>query len=373
MINVLHLRDTDRICGPGKTIIETCARIDKSKYNLKIGLFLLNSQTNNVYKKAAEKRGIEVVPLTTSSQFDLRIIFKIIKVIKEHNIHILHSHEYKSDILAYLVSKFYKIPIVTTAHGWIVNSLKGKIYIGMGKRVLRHFDEVIAVSPKIREELLRVKVPEERVRLIFNAIVTENYISGDFEENILRKRFNLPSNAFLFGNIGRLSPEKGQKEFIIGAKKIAEEFPDTYFFLVGDGPNKNNLEQLVKSLDLQHRVFFTGHYHDVRPVFQDLNAVGLTSYTEGFPNVLLESLCMNKPIFASDVGGVDEIVYHNKTGLLIPSHDTSAAEESMRYILTHPDECEQQVANGKALIQERYTFSKRVEKVQELYDGLVLT
>jgi len=372
MINVLHLRDTDRICGPGKTIIETCARIDKSKYNLKIGLFLLDSQTNNEYKKAAEKRGIDVIPLVTSNQFDLRIIFKIITVIKEHNIHILHSHEYKSDILVYLVSKFYNIPIVTTAHGWIANSLKGKLYIGMGKRVLRYFDNVIAVSPKIHKELIRVKVLETRARLIFNAIVTDNYIADSFEANILRDRFNLPSDAFLFGNIGRLSPEKGQKEFIIGAKKIAHEFPNTYFFLIGDGPDRDVLEEMVVEHQLQSRVFFTGHYHDVRPVFQDLNAVGLTSYTEGFPNVLLESLCMNKPIFASDVGGVDEIIHHKETGLLIPPHNALAVEESMRYILTHPNDCKQQVENGKKLIRDKYAFTRRVEKIQSLYDGLVL-
>lgn len=371
MINVLHLRDTDRVCGPGKTIIETCARIDKTRYNLKIGLFLLESQKHNVYQEAAEKRGVEVVPIVTSSQFDLRIIFKIIDIIKAHDIHVLHSHEYKSDIIAFLVSRFYNIPIVTTAHGWIINGLKSRVYIGMGKRVLRYFDRVIAVSPKIYDELIRVKVPADHVQLIFNAIVTENYTPDAFEKHILRNRYGLPEDAFLFGNIGRLSPEKGQKEFIQGASRIAAEFPNCYFFLVGDGPDRANLENLVEQTGLQGRVFFTGHFHDVRPVFQDLDAVGLTSYTEGFPNVLLEALCMNKPIFATDVGGVNEIVIPGKTGLLIPPYDPGAVEESMRFILKNPEACKEQVSKGRALIEERYTFARRVAKVEELYNTFV--
>jgi len=371
MINVLHLRDTDRVCGPGKTIIETCARIDKSKYNLKIGLFLLESQKNNVYQQAAEKRGVEVVPIVTSSQFDLRVVFRIIDIIKKHDIHILHSHEYKSDIIAWLVSRFYDIPIVTTAHGWIINGLKSRVYIGMGKRVLRYFDKVIAVSPKIYDELISVKVPKDHIQLIFNAIVTENYTPGAFEKNVLRKRYGLPDDAFLFGNIGRLSPEKGQMEFIQGAYRIAAEFPNCYFFLIGDGQNHANLENLVNQIGLQGRVFFTGHFHDVRPVFQDLDAVGLTSYTEGFPNVLLEALCMDKPIFATDVGGVNEIVIPRQTGLLIPPHDQSAVEESMRFILQNPEACREQVSKGRALIEERYTFAQRVAKVEELYNNLL--
>ena len=213
MINVLHLRDTDKVCGPGKTIIETCSRLDKSKFNSKIGLFLLESQTDNVYKKAAENHGVEVLAIRTKSQYDLRVVSQIIKMVKEHNIHIIHSHEYKSDIIAFLVSRFIDIPIMTTAHGWIINGLKGKVYIGLGKRVLRYFDRVIAVSPKIQQELLRVKVPKEKCPLIFNAIVAENYQPEDYEPNFLREKYKLPEGAFIFCNVGRLSREKGQKEF----------------------------------------------------------------------------------------------------------------------------------------------------------------
>ncbi|MES9835274.1 MAG: glycosyltransferase family 4 protein [Candidatus Thiodiazotropha sp.] len=370
MINVLHLRDTDRVCGPGKTIIETCSRINSDKYNLYIGIFVRENGEENKYQTAAEERGITVLPIVMSHKLDLAVVFRIIKIIKEYKIDVLHSHEYKSDIIVFLVSKLYPIKIVSTAHGWIENTTKSKMYLSASKNVLKYFDKVIAVSPKIRNELLKYKINEDRCQLVYNAIVIENYISGSYEKSILRNRYKLSNDAVLIGNIGRLSKEKGQKDFVAAAISIAERYENIYFFLVGDGPDKDALSTLITDNGLQERIFLTGHYHDIKPVFQDLDAVGLTSYTEGFPNVLLESLIMRKPIFGTDVGGVRDIIIDGETGQLIQPNDVAAITECMQFIIENPEECKQQVAKGIRLIEERYDFKIRINKIEKLYSEL---
>ena len=359
MINILHLRDTNNVCGPGKTILETCARIDKDRFNLSIGLFMHETDKENLYYKEAKDRGLTIYPIRTNHQFDKSIIKKIIQIIKEKDIHIIHSHEYKSDIVALLVSRFHKIPIMTTCHGWITNSLKSKLYIWLGKQTLRYFDRVISVSPLIHKEVLRVGAKPENNRLIYNAIVMENYRPGNYENHYLRRKYNLPDEAIIIGNAGRLSPEKGQQEFIYAANEITKDYPNTYFFIMGDGPDRPRLEKMVAQLQLTEKVYFLGHIKDMRSIYQDMDFFTLTSYTEGFPNVLLEALCMDTPCIATDVGGVSEIIQNDITGKL-------------KFYLDYPEKAREFAASGKQLVVDRYQIKDRIEKVQVLYEEVML-
>lgn len=370
VIKVLHLRDTNRVCGPGKTILETACRIDQQHFSIAIGLLMLESEQRNLYYEAAEARGIEVHALRTKSQFSPKIVHIVETLVRDGGFDIVHSHEYKSDIIAALVSLRCGVPIVTTAHGWITNSAKSKAYIWAGKQVFRFFDKVIAVSPRIRQEVLRNGARPERVELVYNAIRVEDYIPSDYPKGYLRSRFSIPDSATLIGNVGRLSPEKGQIEFLRAARPILGRNPGVYFVLVGDGPDRINLEHYVRSEGLSSRVFFAGHEKDIRPVFRDLDALALTSYTEGFPNVVLEALCMDTPVLATDVGGVSSIIADRETGVLVPPYDFEAVERGLSWILNHPAAAQKMVLRGKELIKERFEFSKRVEKVQDIYRSI---
>ena len=367
MINILHLRDTDKVCGPGKTILETNSRINKEQYKAYIGLFLLRKEKTNDYYDAAIEKGVPIIPIETYHQYDPFIVVKIIKLIKEHNIHILHSHEYKSDILAYIVSRIYKLPIVTTAHGWISNNRKNKLFIKWQKKLLPAFNKVICVSPLIREEVLSTGVTNENAPLIYNAIVVDNYNPDDYVKGAVRKRFNLPDNAILIGNIGRLSPEKGQIEFIYSASELIISNKNVYFVLVGDGNDREHLEKVVRDLRLEGRVFFTGHETDIQQVFKDLDILALTSYTEGFPNVVLEALCMGKPVLATDVGGVSCIIRNNETGILVKSKDVEAITKGLQYLVDEPLNAELMVSKGRELIMQEFQFDARVRKIEALY------
>ncbi len=377
MINVLHLRDTDRVCGPGKTILETSVRIDTSSYNLSIGLICLDRENveKNLYLRAARERGVRVFPIRSFHQYDPRIVKTIKELIKRENIHILHSHEYKTDILAFLVSKVHDIPIITTCHGWIVNSLKSRLLISAGKRILPFFDKVIAVSPLIRDEILRYGTSPEKVIQVFNAIVADNYRPGLYEDGMLRKKYDLPNNAVLIGNIGRLSPEKGQKDFLQAAELICrqDKYGNVYFFLIGDGADMQELQRHVGMMGLSSRIFFTGHLQDVRPVYQDLDILALTSYTEGFPNVILESLCMETAVAATKVGGVSDIIKDRRTGCLIASHDPEAIAEQLIYLLDNPQVARQLALQGKQMVLEKFEFQRRISIIQTVYDEIMQT
>jgi glycosyltransferase involved in cell wall biosynthesis len=365
MINVLHLRDTDRVCGPGKTIIETaCAAAPD--FNHTIGLFLLNREKTNPYQEAATRRGVAVVPLRSAHQFDPRIVATIIRIVKAHRIDLIHSHEYKSDLLAWAVSRVHHIPMMTTIHGWIRHSAKRRLYVKAAQSVLRSFSRVVAVSAETKAAILACGVPEHKIAVIHNGIVAENYRRENHPQGVFRQRFGLPAGAPLIGYVGRLSQEKGQRDLLTAAAHLLPSHPDVWIALIGDGPDRDTLQRQAESLGIAHRVVFTGHLADVRPAFRDLDVLALTSYTEGFPNVVLEALCMETPVVANDVGGVREIVENGVTGTLLPPGSPHLIAQALARYLDAPEWARTLALQGRRVVHERFTFRARVAKEESL-------
>ena len=238
MINVLHLRDTDRLCGPGKTIIETACAGVGTDFNHIIGLYMLASERQNAYLDAARQRGVEIVPIRSSHQFDPRIILALLETIREREIHIIHSHEYKSDLLAWAIARVRPIPVVSTIHGWIRNHAKGRFYIRLSQSVLASFDQVIAVSNETKSAAISAGVPSSKIEVVHNGIVSGNYRAEAYERGYIRRLFGVPETATIVGYVGRLSPEKGQRDLLIAASRLVRARPDLWFALVGDGPDR---------------------------------------------------------------------------------------------------------------------------------------
>ncbi len=367
MIRVLHLRDTDRICGPGKTILETAAHIDRDRFDLRIGLFLDSKEKDNLYYREAVRRGFAVVPLKSPWPYDPSLVARIVRYVEDNRIHIIHSHEYKSDLLTYMATWMTPVIAVTTQHGWIRNTVKSKLVIALQRMVLQAFDCVLAVSEKMRRDLVSIGVPPRRIELIYNAIVAEKYVPDPSRGDSLKRSLGLPPDSVLIGNIGRLSAEKGQGDFITAAKILAARRGDLHFVFAGDGPDRQRLERQVSEAGLDGRVFFLGNVQDMLPVYDGLDIVALTSYTEGFPNVVLESMCMEKPVLATMVGGTGEIVQHKETGILVECGRPDLVADGILFLLEHPDIRDRMVDRAKQVVSRDFAFQSRTSKVEDLY------
>jgi glycosyltransferase involved in cell wall biosynthesis len=141
--------------------------------------------------------------------------------------------------------------------------------------------------------------------------------------------------------------------------------------LVGDGPDRVSLEARAAELGIADRVFFTGHMTDVRPVYADIDVMALTSHTEGFSNVVLESLCMHTPVLATDVGGTSEIVQDGRTGVLIPPHQPKAIAAGLRRLLESPDLARALATEGQRVVHRQFEFQARTEQECAIYTELV--
>jgi len=369
-IKVLDLRDSPWVDGPGRTILNTASYIDKNKCEIIVGGFCAGNLEENEYLSEAKRRNLTIEVIREKSAFDLNVLKEIKNLIKKHSIHILHSHEFRSDMYGLLAAKQCGIKVVATSHGWIENNIKGRIYTRLDKWLLRYFDNVTTVSGRIAKELVEKGVSSKKVEILHNALLIDEY-KTDTLESTFRKEGNFKDDEILIGNIGRLSPEKGQTDFITAAKEIVKVFPKTRFIIIGIGPDEQKLRQLVEDFKLSEYVVFTGYRKDMTSIYKGLDLVVQTSYTEGMPNIVLEALLMRVPVIATDVGGTSEIIKDNITGILIRPNSIEVLISYIRKYLSNKRHFEDMAIKGSKDIKNRFSFEKRTEKIMNIYEKVV--
>ena len=371
-INILHLRDSPWVDGPGRTILETASLIDTTKYNYIIGAFGCPDGTSSPLVEAATSRSLKVFPIKEKKSFDLNIIRQILKYIDKNNIHILHSHETRSDLLGLICAKKKNILLATTLHGWIVNDFKSKMLTCLDKIILHFFDMVIVVSKRMKQQVMKFKIPEKKIHVLRNSLLVDQYIP-DSEDKAFRKEFNIPPGTVLIGNIGRLSPEKGQVDFILAANEILKKNYNVKFVLIGIGPDQEKLQKLTQENSISDSVIFTGYRSDMQSIYNSLDLVIQSSYTEGMPNVVLESLLMEVPVIATDVGGTSEAIINEKTGILIVPKNTAEIKRQINLFLKNQNKFRMMAVRGRHLVKEKFNFHDRTKKLSLIYDELTRT
>ena len=366
-INILHLRDSPWVDGPGRTILESASRINSEKYGYFIGAFCNKDSKGNPFIDTAVGRKLKVFRIDESHSLDWTILSQIKHLIVREKVDIIHTHEVRSDLFGLVAGKLAGVPVMTTLHGWIENGLKGKLFTRIDKGILRLFDHVIAVSEKMKDEVLRFSVKPEKVSVLHNALVIENF-SRNSEDRSFREEIGVNGETLLVGNIGRLSPEKGQADFIRSAAKVISRHEDARFVLIGKGDDKPHLEALSRSLGLDEKVLFLGYRSDMVQVYNSLDIVVQTSYTEGMPNVVLEALAMEVPVIATDVGGTSEVIKNNHTGVLVGPGKTEIIAENILNFINTRDVFTKMARNGRRRVVKHFNFDERTKKLSELYD-----
>jgi glycosyltransferase involved in cell wall biosynthesis len=222
----------------------------------------------------------------------------------------------------------------------------------------------------MKKEVVGVGVNGTNVSVLYNALVIENY-RRDPDDSILRKQFGINGGMFLLGNIGRLSPEKGQADFIKAAAEVLKHHKNVKFALIGSGSDEIYLRELVDELNIRDSVIFTGYRNDMMQVYNSLDLVVQSSHTEGMPNVILEALAMEKPVIATDVGGTPEVIINNQTGILVRPGDPRELAGKIIEYLKNPGVLAGMVKNGRELIEMKFNFTERTKKLCRIYNALV--
>jgi glycosyltransferase involved in cell wall biosynthesis len=367
---VLDLRDSPWVDGPGRTILDTASLVDPGRYQIVVGAFSGVRHGEHAYLAEAVRRGLETHAIVERRALDPEVLRQIVRWCRSHAIDVIHTHDFRSDLYGLIAARRLGIPAVATCHGWIANNFKGRVYTAIDKFLLRLFDRVIVVSARMRDQLRGQGMPADKIALIRNALIVENYQPGRDDRSV-QAQWNIPAHHKVVGKIGRLSPEKCQDLFLRAAAGVMRHVADVSFVLVGLGPEEDRLRRLAIELGIAERVVFAGYRGDMQRVYNSLDLVVQASSTEGMPNVILEALVMRVPVVATDVGGTAEIVTDGHSGRLIPPNDLDALVAAMCEALTNTARAAAWAEAGERRVRADFSHSVRLQQIMTVYDEAV--
>lgn len=241
------------------------------------------------------------------------ILFRLIKEFSKYDV--VHVHLFPSFYWAAIASFFIRknIKLVVTEHSTWNNRRKYHIFKYIEKIIYRRYDKIIAISTAIKRQLVANGVSIEKVKVIYNGIDIQNM------ENAIpltRDEIDLPLNAFVITQVARFSSEKDQETLIRSMKYFPESF---YVVFVGGGKLMQKHVEMAKSLGVIDRIRFLGTRNDVASILKISNVIVQSSHFEGFGLAAVEGMSVGKPVVASDVEGMNEVV--KGAGLLFKPHN----------------------------------------------------
>ncbi len=351
--------------GPEKTILFSAAAHDPARVRvIPIYLAAPGDPLEGV-EEVARRAGVEIVRVADRARLDPFVIGWMRRLLIRHRCRVLHTHDFKTDFLGLVLARTVPgLRLMATAHGW--SSPLGKwhrFYNALDRRVLRLYPTVIAVSEHTARELRGVGFRRERLEILPNAI--------DVEQWRPRTRGalppGLPSGRRFVGTVGRLSIDKDVPTLIRAFTQIAPAHPDLDLVLVGDGPERASLLALAGELGVRSRVHFLGQRGDLQELYGAFEVFVLSSRTEGMPNTLLEAMAMERPIVATPVGGVGEMVRDGEEALLVPPGDPAALAGAIALLCDRPERADELARSARARAVSRFSFTHRLRRIEEIY------
>ena len=372
MIKVCHVAMGDLWAGAEVQLLGLVdALVEQADLELSVVLF-------NEGRLASTLRTLDV-PVTVFPEAQLHaltVLRELTGYCRVGKFDVLHTHKYKDTILGAITAAHCGIPhMVRTVHG-LMEPFRGFQSFRMGLYELcddlvikLKVDRLIAVSSQIEQVLSRRYGPEKVVQ-IHNGIRLDQ-VQRIRTPQVTRQQLGIDPAHRLIGTVGRLTAVKGHEHFLIAAQRLLQDRRDLRFVIVGDGPLMNYLKDMARDLCIADHVTFLGHRDDTYDLIGAMDLFVLPSLHEGIPMVLLEAMALARPIVASRVGGIPEVITDRAQGLLISTADPDRLAEACRQFL---DDRILAVRCGKGArhrVEEEFSSASMGEKVADLYRNLV--
>jgi glycosyltransferase involved in cell wall biosynthesis len=305
---------------------------------------------------------------------DCGVIGRIVDLIDRYEIDILHTNGCRGDF--YVRSMFdlrlKRRPHVITRHGLpVVQPLTNKVYSILDWRPTRLADRVIAVDSHTRDWLRNDwSVSPDKVRLIHNAAPTFRGPSADVLEK-MRCDLGLRKDGLVALYLGRLSGEKGLFELIEAHRSLECRGKAVELLIVGNGYLKDDLMRIAQSHPAGRDIKFIEEQLSVAPYLALCDVLVLPSYQEGLPMVVLEAMSAGKPVIATSVGGIPDLIEDGINGILVAPHDPVSLKKAFEYLLERPEAAAEMGRRGLDLVRNDFSLSQAVRALTKLYAELV--
>ena len=370
-IKILNIISDTNIGGAGKCIITYCKNRNNERFDVSVLMprgSLLKSEIENTGVKVIEIDGLK------DKSLDFGAIGKIKKIIKEEEPDIVHTH---ASLSARIAAKQYgKCKIVFTKHCDFPISSKFKYKL---VRKINQFlnenltDKIIATSELAKENLIKQGISESFIETVLNGVDGFSEINEN-EKDALRGKYNLSKNDIVVGYLARIEELKGHGYLIEAAKILRDRKlnKSIKFLIMGSGSYEDTARQMVKDLNLEDRVIFTGFISDVGKILNIVDVQINASYLSETTNLaLLEGMSLGIPTVATKCGGTPKMINDFENGILVEKADSEALADGIELILNDYEKYKKMQEMSKKIFRERYTSKVYASNIEKIYESMV--
>lgn len=357
--------------GGGEQVFLNIARnIDREQYNPSVILL----KKGWLYDQLSQD-DIKITIISSQRSWDLSFLYRLIKSCRQQKIDVIHSHFTGANLYASLAGSILRIPVVVTFHNELILPWWSCSYSKFKHFLIRNFaSRIVMVAEFMKKDYVNIaKYPPNKLLTIYNGIDLDRD-KVDIDSTALRKELGLRDDDLLVGHVANLRPPKGHEYLIRAAKLICEILPNVKFLLVGEDNRENlkgDIEKQIYDLNLNENVKLLGYRADVPELLRLIDVFVLPSISEGHPLSVIEAMAASRPIVATNVGGLPEIVEDGLNGYLVKSENPSALAEKILVLLKNKNLREQMGKMGRKTVEENFSIKTMIDNYQNLYRELL--
>lgn len=366
-IKIVEMIDRPSLGGGQTALLLLAAHLDRQRFEV-----FISSAGEGPLEEEARKLGLPHLRVSLGKKLNRGAVEEIAGLLREHRISILHTHGGIAGLFGRLAARRAQTPVVVhTLHGihylHYRNPLLRKFYILLERRFSRFTDGLVFVSQADFQKAKKHRLAAgDKMFVILNGIDPRAGLSG---EEIREKRLALgwPPDGPLVGTVARLHRQKGIPTLLKAAPRLFAAAPGARVAVVGEGPLGRKLRKKVRRQGLEEKFLFLGERKDATELLSLFDVFVLPSLWEGLPFVLIEAASLRKPIVATAVDGITEVVENGKTGLLIPPENPQALADAVIDLLLDRQLASRLADNAKSIIPSRFPLRRMIEQTQNLY------
>jgi glycosyltransferase involved in cell wall biosynthesis len=343
-------------------------RLDRARYR---GLLICPEP--GPFVRRMKERGVDTQLVHLAPLFNPMALWRLTRLLVRERVTILQTHGARANFYGRIAGRLAGVPvIISTVHNsmkdYEVRSLRRGLYAFLLRVTLPLANRIICVSDANRSDLIdECPAAEARTQTVYNGVDPSAFPSHPDRQKV-REELGVASGPVLV-MIARLTEAKGHQYLLRALPCLLAKWPQLCLLCVGDGELRDELHSLARELAVERACRFVGVREDIADILAVADVVVLPSLSEGFPFVLLEALAMGCPVVASRVNGVPELVEDHKTGLLVPSRDSQALAKAILEVLGNPTAARKMGAEGRAVVQERFTVDQMVANTTAIFDA----
>ena len=388
MSKVVHIITRMDRGGSAQNTVLTCLALSGRYEQVLVYGLSLESQMNEEESRSvdrsireAEKKGVKIIRLSSlvrriDTTRDLGALFSLWRLMVREKPDIIHTHTSKAGLLGRVAARLAGVPaVVHTPHGHVFyghfGPLASKIYLLVERVMALITDRLIALTQGEKNDYIALSACDpKKIVTIHSGVPVDNYLHATVDVRRKKKSLGLKPEGLVVGTVGWLLPIKGPIYLLRAMAEVWKSYPQASLVYVGKGDLEKELRQEASRMGVPEKVWFLGWRDDIPEIMRILDIFALPSLNEGMGRVLVEAMAAGRPIVASNVGGIPDLVCQGKNGLLVPPADPKALARELLFLIANPDKRREMGDTGRKMAVQ-FGVDSMVQKIDRLYLSLI--